>query len=50
MVRFPLMAISLAGVTNTRRDFTDYFDLLARAVDVKKQVKSVPQSCYLIQE
>ena len=50
LVPFPLMAISLAGVTNLRRDFTDYFDLLARAVEVKKQVKSVTQSCYLVQE
>lgn len=50
LVKFPLMAISLAGVTNTRRDFTDYFDLLSRVVEVKKQVKAVPQSCYLIVE
>ena len=50
LVKFPLMALSLAGVANTKREFTDYFDLLARAVDVKKQVKSIPQSCYLIQE
>jgi len=50
LVKFPLMAISLAGVTNTHRAFSDYFDLLARAVEVKRQVKSVPQSCYLIQE
>lgn len=49
-VKFPLMALSLAGVTNIRRDFTDYFDLLARAVEVKKQVKAVPESCYLIIE
>ena len=50
LVKFPLMAISLAGVTNARRDFTDYFDLLARAVEVKKQVKALPESCYLIAE
>lgn len=50
LVRFPLMAISLAGISNIRKDFTDYFDLLARAVDVKKRVKAVPQSCYLVQE
>ncbi len=50
LVKFPLMAVSLAGVSNTHRAFADYFDLLARAVEVKRQVKSVPQSCYLIQE
>lgn len=50
LVKFPLMAISLAGVSNVRRDFTDYFDLLSRAVDVKKKVKADLKSCYLIQE
>lgn len=50
LVRFPLMALSFAGVTNTQRDFSDYFDVLARTVEVKKQVKAVPQSCYLIEE
>ncbi len=50
MVKFPLMAISLAGVTNAKRDFTDYFDLLARAVEVKKKVKSISGSCHFIQE
>lgn len=50
LVKFPLMAISLAGVTNAKRDFTDYFDLLTRAVDVKKRVKSIIESCYLVQE
>ena len=50
LVKFPLMAISLAGVTNAKRDFTDYFDLLARAVEVKKKAKSVVESCYFIQE
>ena len=50
LVKFPLMAISLAGVTNTKRDFTDYFDLLGRAVDVKRKVKLDPASCYFIEE
>ena len=50
LVKFPLMAISLAGVSNVRHDFTDYFDLLSRAVDVKRKVKSDIKSCYLIQE
>ena len=49
-VKFPLMAISLAGITNVRRDFADYFDLLSRAVSVKKRVKSDPKSCYEIEE
>ena len=49
-VKFPLMAISLAGVSNAKRDFTDYFDVLTRAVEVKKRVKSIVQSCHEIQE
>ena len=50
LVNFPLMAISLAGVSNVKRDFSDYFDLLARAVEVKKNVKALTESCYEIQE
>lgn len=50
LVKFPLIALSLAGVANTKRDFTDYYDLLTRTVDVKKQVKKVTESCYVIQE
>ncbi len=50
LVKFPLMAISLAGVSNIKHDFTDYFDLLTRAVDVKKKVKGIAGSCYFVQE
>lgn len=50
LVKYPLMAISLAGVSNAKHDFTDYFDLLSRAVDVKKRVKAIAESCFLIQE
>lgn len=50
MVKFPLIAISLAGVSNVKKDFTDYFDLLARSPAVKKKVKDDPKSCYLIEE
>jgi len=50
LIQFPLLAISLAGVSNTKRDFADYFDCLSRAVPVKKDVKKIIQSSYLIQE
>ncbi len=50
LVKFPLMAISLAGISNTKKDFSDYFELLARAVDVKKKCKADIKSCFLIQE
>ncbi|HXV28317.1 MAG TPA: diguanylate cyclase, partial [bacterium] len=49
-VPFPLLAISLAGITNTQKDFADYFDCLSRAIPVKKEVKKTIQSCYVIQE
>jgi len=49
-VQIPLMAISLAGITNSKTDFADYYDCLDRAVKVKSEVKKIPGSCYLIQE
>lgn len=49
-VQIPLMAISLAGITNAKRDFADYYDCLERAVKVKTEVKKIPGSCYLIQD
>ncbi len=48
--QIPLMAISLAGVSNGKKDFADYFDCLERAVKVKTEVKKIPGSCYQIQE
>jgi diguanylate cyclase (GGDEF)-like protein len=50
LVKYPLLAISLAGISNIRRDFGDYFDLLSRAVNVKKEVKATVESCYQIVE
>ncbi len=50
LVKFPLLAISFAGISNVHRDFTDYFDLLARAVNVKEQVKAIVESCWRIVE
>ncbi len=49
-VQFPLLAISLAGITNAKKDFADYFDCLSRAIPVKKEVKKTVQSSYIIQE
>ncbi len=50
MVKFPLLAISLAGVSNLKKDFADYFDCMGAAARVKKEVKKVIASSYLIQE
>jgi len=49
-VQIPLMAISLAGISNTKVDFADYYDCLERAVKVKTEVKKIPGSCYIIQD
>jgi diguanylate cyclase (GGDEF)-like protein len=50
LAKFPLMAISLAGVSNAKRDFADYFECMATAVGVKKEVKKTVTSSYLIKE
>lgn len=50
MVKFPLLAISLAGISNVKRDFADYFDCMSAAVEIKKEVKKTIQSSYLIKE
>lgn len=50
LAKFPFIAISLAGVSNLKRSFADYFDCMGRATSVKKEVKKVMQSSYMIQE
>ena len=50
MAEFPLLALSLAGVSNAQKDFADYFDCMSAAVSVKKEVKKVIQSSYMIKE
>jgi hypothetical protein len=50
MVPFPLIAISLAGVTNAKTDFADYNDCMNRVAPVKKEVKKVIESSYIIRE
>lgn len=50
LAKFPLLSISLAGVSNGKRDFADYFDCMAALVPVKKEVKKTVTSSYKIQE
>lgn len=50
MAQFPLLAISLAGVSNAKKDFADYFECMSAAVTVKKEVKKIIQSSYMIKE
>lgn len=48
--RHPLMSISLAGVSNQKRDFLSYQDVMGRSVPVKKKAKKIPYSKFLIEE
>lgn len=50
MTKFPLLALSLAGVSSAKNDFADYFECLAKAVEVKKEVKKDEKSSYMIVE
>ncbi len=50
IVPFPLLAISLAGISNVKTDFADYSDCMARVAPIKKEVKKVIESSYIIKE
>jgi len=50
LTQFPLLAVSLAGVSNVKKDFADYFECMSAAVTVKKEVKKTIESSYLIKE
>jgi diguanylate cyclase (GGDEF)-like protein len=46
--QFPLMTISLSGVTNTHRTISSYGEVTNIAAEVKKKAKSIPQSVFVI--
>jgi len=48
MVRFPLMSISLAGVTNQYKPISSYAELTNIAVSVKRKVKQLERSNFLL--
>ncbi|MFA6600281.1 MAG: GGDEF domain-containing protein [Candidatus Omnitrophota bacterium] len=50
LAKFPLMAISLAGVSTAKKDFADYFECMSAAAVIKKEVKKTVKSSYLIRE
>ena len=50
LTKFPLLAISLAGVSTVKKDFADYFDCMSAVAPVKREVKKTAQSSYLIKE
>ncbi len=49
-VKFPLLSVGLAGVSNAKKDFADYFECMTRGIEVKKEVKKKDESSYIIQE
>lgn len=46
--KFPIMTISLAGVTNQHRKINNYAQITNIAAEVKKKAKSYLQSCFII--
>ena len=48
--RQPLMSISIAGVSNMKKDYRAFAEILERAVDVKKRAKKIPYSVHIIDE
>ena len=48
MVKFPIMTISLAGVTNQNRAISSYGELTNIAVAVKSKVKQIQKSTFLL--
>lgn len=48
LTRYPIMSLSIAGVTNTRQNqFENHLHLSEVAAEIKKLAKSKPGSCYL---
>lgn len=47
---FPLMAISLAGISTAKKDVADYFQCMNLAANIKKEVKKEVKSSFVIQE
>jgi GGDEF domain-containing protein len=45
---FPIMTISLAGVTNAHRPITSYAQITNIAAEVKKKAKKDPHSCFVL--
>ncbi len=48
--RQPLMSISLAGVSNLKRPYHAFEDVLEHSINVKKRAKKLPYSVFLIEE
>jgi len=47
---FPIMTISLAGVTNVHREIHSYGEVTNIAAEVKKKAKSIAGSCFVLDQ
>ena len=47
LVPFPLMSISLAGISNEKSDFANYADLTNQLVEVKQKAKQEKGSVFV---
>ena len=47
---FPIMTISLAGVTNGHRTINSYAEVTNIAAEVKKKAKKEPTSCFVLDQ
>jgi diguanylate cyclase (GGDEF)-like protein len=50
MLKFPLLSIALAGVSNAKKDFGEYSEVMDMAVEVKKEVKKENKNVFRILE
>ena len=46
--KFPLISVSIAGLTNKRREFASIYDLAKESSKLKKKCKQNNKSCYII--
>jgi hypothetical protein len=46
--KFPIMSISLAGVTNVHRPITNYVEITNIAAEVKKKAKAIAGSAFVV--
>ena len=47
-ISFPLATLSIAVVTNSKREFSNYLQFGEVAAEVKKRAKSIPGSVYVV--
>jgi len=48
--QFPIMSISLAGITNSHRQIAAYAEVTNIAAEVKKKAKKTPGSCFVLDQ